>query len=187
MITASLIILRFYTKIQYSFQIIPHASAPEEPPDFLKVRVVEFMMFEETGVVTRLDGAKAFVSVPKKSACEGCSAGTCRPEDQGMEIEAINRAHASPGQKVRVVVHTFPYMKGAIIVYGIPAVCLVIGAIAGKDVLSRFMPGRDPDILSAICGFGAFVSAFLGIKVWSSRRTAAQETQPVIEEILEEH
>ena len=147
--------------------------------------MVKSPMIEEIGTVIRLDGVSAIVSVPKKSACDGCTAGTCKPEDRGMEIEAINRAGAGLGQRVRITIHTYPYMQGSMIVYGIPALFLVIGAVFGKEVLSGILPDKDPDLLSAFAGFGALLISFLVIKAWSRFRTARTETQPVIEEVLE--
>ncbi len=143
-------------------------------------------MLEETGVVTRLDGLKAIVSVPRKSACEGCTAGTCKPEEQGMEIEAVNRVGAQVGQRVRVAIHTYPYLMGSMIVYGIPALFLVIGAVIGRELLAGRLPGRDPDIISAVCGFGGFLFSFLLVKFWAGRHKTRPEKQPVIEAILEQ-
>jgi len=140
---------------------------------------------EEIGVVKSVEGVMAKVSVPKKSVCEGCTAGACKPEDQSMEIEAINKAKAKVGQKVRVVVKTYTYLKGSILVYGIPAIALIAGAVIGKEVFSSQFKGMDPDILSAIFGFGAFILAFMGIKIWSIKAGKKTESSPVVEEILE--
>ncbi len=142
-------------------------------------------MMEEIGVVKSVEGALARVSVPKKSVCEGCTAGTCKPDDQSMEIEAVNKANATPGQKVRVVVKTYSYIRGSIIVYGIPAIALVAGAVLGKEVFSSYLKKMDPDIASAVFGFGALVISFLGIKLWSIRAGRQTDSKPVIEEILE--
>ncbi|MHB8882632.1 MAG: SoxR reducing system RseC family protein [Thermodesulfovibrionales bacterium] len=141
-------------------------------------------MIEEIGTVRSTEGNMAVVAVPRKSACEGCTAGTCKPDEQAMEIEALNRAGAVAGQKVRVSIRSFVYMKGSAIVYGVPAVGLVVGAFIGKDLLSGFFQGVDPDILSALCGFAAFGISLALVKVWSGRAGKNIESKPVIEEIL---
>ena len=115
---------------------------------------------EEVGVIMSIDGLTAKVSVRRKSACEGCTAGTCKPGEQSMEIEALNPIKAKVGQNVRVVMKPYSYLKGAIIVYGIPAIALVIGAILGKEFFSRYFTGVDPDVVSAFFGFGAFIVFF---------------------------
>ncbi len=141
---------------------------------------------EEIGVVKNVEGALAKVSVPRKSVCEGCTAGTCKPDEQSMEIDAVNKAKAKVGQRVRVVIKTYTYLKGSILIYGIPAIALITGAILGKEIFSHKFKNMDPDIISAISGFSAFILVFLGIKIWSIKAEKKVESKPVIEEILEE-
>jgi len=140
---------------------------------------------EEVGVIMSINGLTAKVTVPKKSACEGCTAGTCKPGEQSMEIEALNPINAKVGQTVRIVMKPYSYLKGAIIVYGIPAIALVTGAILGKEFFSRYFIGVDPDVVSAFFGFGAFIVFFLLIKFWSIRFEKKHDLKPVIEEIIE--
>lgn len=141
-------------------------------------------MIEEIGIVTSIDGLTAHVNVPKKSACEGCKAGACTTGEQTMEIAAFNKAGAEVGQKVKVLIHSYAYLKGTMIIYGIPALALVIGAIFGKEVTAKIFIGADPDILSAIFGFGFLCLSFVGVKIWTNRKTTKTELSPVVEEIL---
>jgi sigma-E factor negative regulatory protein RseC len=141
-------------------------------------------MIEEIGIVSSVIGKLAIVKVPKKSACEGCTLGTCKPEDQSMEIEAFNEAGARIGQRVRVAIKSHTYMKGSMLVYGIPALALVIGAVLGKEVLSSFFPDADSDMLSAIFGFSALIFSFIIVRLWINMASKRIETKPVIEEIL---
>jgi len=136
-------------------------------------------------VIVSIDGLTAKVNVPRKGACEGCTAGTCKPSEKTMEIEALNPINAGVGQKVRVVIKPYSYLKGSIIVYGIPALALVIGAILGKEFFSKFFMGIDPDVVSALFGFGAFAIFFLLIKIWSIKFEKRKALKPVIEEIIE--
>ncbi len=152
---------------------------------FFETLYVKIHYMEEIGVVTKTEGVMAIVCVPRKSACEGCTAGICKPEEQSMEIEAFNEVGASIGQRVRVAIKAYAYMKGAALVYGIPALALVVGAVLGKEVFSGLFPDRDPDILSAVFGFGAFVVSFIGVKIWANIAGKKVESKPVIEEILE--
>jgi sigma-E factor negative regulatory protein RseC len=147
--------------------------------------VVKFKIVEEVGIIKDIDGLTATVSIPRKSACEGCSFSACKASEEGMLIEALNPVNARVGQKVRIVMKPYTYLKGSAIVYGIPAVALVAGAIFGKEVLSRYLVRMDPDILSAVTGFVAFALSFLFIKIWSTKVAKKENTKPVIEEILE--
>ncbi|NCO82854.1 MAG: SoxR reducing system RseC family protein [Nitrospirae bacterium] len=140
---------------------------------------------DEIGIVKSTAGAFAKVSVPEKSGCEGCTAGACKPEEQSMEIDALNKAGAKAGQRVRVVIKSYTYLKGSMLVYGIPAIALITGAVLGKEIFSSQFKDTNPDILSAIFGFGLFLISFLGVKLWSLTADKKTETKPVIEEILE--
>ena len=101
-----------------------------------------------------------------------------------MEIEALNKAGAIVGQKVKVMIHTYAYMKGSMVIYGFPALMLVIGAVIGKEVMPRYFPSPDADSLSAIIGFSFLIISFILIKIWSGTQTRKASSTPVIEEIL---
>lgn len=148
--------------------------------------MVKFDAVEEVGVIKGIEGIMAVVSIPRKSACEGCSLGICKPDEQYMEIKALNPVHANIGQKVKIVMKSHTYLKSSLIVYGIPALALITGAVIGKEAISNFFVRLDPDIVSAITGFIAFAVSFIAIKVWSSRAGEKIGARPVIEEILDE-
>src|SRR3989304_2983302 len=139
---------------------------------------------EEIGIVKSVEGVTAKVTVAKKSVCDKCTAGTCLITGEGAEIAALNTAGAEAGQKVRVALKPFSYIKGSIIVYGVPALSLVVGAVLGKEVFSKYMPGTDPELVSAIFGFGALAVSFGLVKLWSMAAEKRVEYKPVIEEIL---
>jgi sigma-E factor negative regulatory protein RseC len=139
---------------------------------------------DEVGVVKVLKGDVAIVSVSRKSACEQCKAG-CSLTESEAEIEAINEAGAEIGQKVRVLMSPHSYLKGTLLVYGVPSVALIVGAVIGKEFLSLLFEKADPDILSAIAGFGAFIISFGLVKAWSGRVEKKIEYKPVVKEIIE--
>lgn len=141
---------------------------------------------EEVGVVKEVFGPKAIVTVQRQSGCDSCPGGSvCKLSGNEAEIEAINEAKAKAGDTVRVAFKPYTYLKGTIFIYGIPSIMLIIGAIIGKEYLSRFLPAIDPDIVSAIGGFGLFVMSFLFMKVWMKRYEGKKEYMPVIEEIID--
>lgn len=146
--------------------------------------MLESTVMEEVGVVISIDGVMAKVSVPRKSMCEGCSSTACKPGEQTMEIEALNKINASVGQRVRVITKSYAYLKGAVFIYGIPALALLLGAVMGKEIFSDKIKGLDPETVSAIFGFAAFAVSFIAVKLWSSKAGKRTETMPVIEEIL---
>ena len=141
-------------------------------------------MIEEIGIVTSTDGTTAHVNVPKKTTCEGCTAGTCIAGEQSMEIVAFNKAGAKSGQKVKVLIQSSAYLKGTMVIYGVPALALVLGAVFGKEFMPELFTETDPDILSAIFGFGFMGLSFIGVKMWANVKAYKTESGPVVEEIL---
>lgn len=141
---------------------------------------------EEIGIVKSTEGMSAKVVVAKKGMCEKCTMGTCHVVDEGAELDAINLIGAEPGQKVRVSLKPYSYLKGSMIVYGLPALSLIIGAILGKEVFAEHMKPMDPDLVSAIFGFGSLGVSFILVKLWSMKAEKKVEYKPVIEEILKD-
>ncbi len=140
---------------------------------------------EEIGVVKAVDGVIAKVLVEKKSICEKCTESKCLFTDEGAVIEALNSVKAREGQKVRVVFKPYAYLKGSALIYGIPALGLIVGAVIGKELISRFVKQMDPDLLSAIGGFGMFIIFYIASRLVSRRMEKKIEYKPVVEEILE--
>lgn len=141
---------------------------------------------EEIGVVKELDGMKAVIIVPKQGSCESCpGVSLCSTLGAEAQLEAYNHIDAKVGDTVKVVFKATTYLKGALLVYGLPAVMLVIGAIAGKEYLSFFFPAANPDLVSACGGFGLFAFSFLILKLWSKIfEHKKKEYMPIIEEII---
>lgn len=142
-------------------------------------------MIEEVGIVTKVEGINARVAVEKRGACEGCSArGTCETKGESMEIEALNIAHAREGQTVRISIKPQTYLKGTMLVYGLPLVLFIAGAIAGKNVGEEYFKDINSDVTAAVGGFGALILSLLGVKIWAKKTETKTEYKPVIEEIV---
>jgi sigma-E factor negative regulatory protein RseC len=142
---------------------------------------------EEKGVVKSIDGVNACVVVTKKTACEHCTAGTCHLTGEGAIIEAINAAHARVGQQVRVVMKPVAYLTGALMIWGVPALALIIGAVAGTQLAKAFVTGIAPESGGAIGAFGLMALSLIVVRVWSRRAEHKAEYKPVIEDILEDN
>ncbi|MBF0505830.1 MAG: SoxR reducing system RseC family protein [Nitrospirae bacterium] len=141
---------------------------------------------EEIGVVKEINGIKALIIVRKKGTCDSCSGSSlCETFGVGEAImEAFNKVDARVGDTVKVVFRESTYLKGTIIVYGIPSLMLLLGAMLGKEYLKPFFPAADPELLSAAAGFGLFAFTFLVLKLWSKVFEPRKEYMPIIEEII---
>lgn len=143
------------------------------------------IMIEDIGVVIKTDGVTAKIIVQKKGFCDGCSAkGVCEPKDGGMEIEALNTVHAEVGQTVKVSIGPRTYLKGTMLVYGIPLVAFIAGAIMGKNIVGEYLTGIHSDLIAALTGFAMFVISLFGIKIWIKKEETKTEYKPFIEDIV---
>lgn len=141
---------------------------------------------EEVGIVKEIIGPKALVAVQRQSSCESCPGGSVCKTLGGSEasIEAVNDAGAQVGDTVKVAFKPYTYLKGTALIYGIPSIMLIVGAVLGKEYLSRLFPAFDADLMAAVGGFGLFALTFLLLKLWSGRTEGRKEYLPVIVEIM---
>ena len=140
----------------------------------------------ETGIVKELIGPKAIVTVQKQGSCTSCPGSSVCKSLGGDEalVEALNDVGAMPGDTVMFSLKPYNYLRGTVLIYGIPALMLIVGAVIGKEYLSRILIGVDPDMASAIGGFGLFTITFLVLRLFSRRFEDKKEYMPVIEEII---
>jgi sigma-E factor negative regulatory protein RseC len=141
-------------------------------------------MIEEEGIVMEVDGDAAKVAIMKKSACESCAAsGVCHPGDQEY-MDAANPLGAKKGQKVKVVVAPQVYLKASLVLYGIPMVSLVGGAIIAKNLAIHFGTGDQSDLWAFIAGMLCMIVSFLFLRSYNAKVERTREYKPVIVEIL---
>ncbi|MHC4321643.1 MAG: SoxR reducing system RseC family protein [Planctomycetota bacterium] len=140
----------------------------------------------EVGIVKSIEGAIAKVMILRQgSPCDHCTQDTCTIPEKGVETEAINAAGAKVGQKVKVVMKSYAYIKGAMLIYVLPVIALIAGAILGKIYLPSIWEGIDTDLLAALGGFLAFFASLILVKIISGRMEKKSEYKSVIESIVE--
>ena len=142
----------------------------------------------ETGIVKELIGQKAIVTVQKQGSCTSCPGSSVCKSLGGDEavVEALNYVGARPGDTVSISLKPYNYLRGTILLYGIPSIMLIVGAVIGKEYLSKVLTGVDPDMASAIGGFGLFAITFFGLRLFSRRFEGKKEYMPIIEQIISE-
>ncbi|SDL54022.1 positive regulator of sigma(E), RseC/MucC [Geoalkalibacter ferrihydriticus] len=144
-------------------------------------------MLEETGTVIEIkDGQTAVVLCSKSSMCESCAAmDSCRIGDDSGErlVEARNLLNAVIGDHVRIATSTRSFLQSSFVLYMLPLVFLVTGAIVGQLLAERIDAGIDPNLLSALFGVACLILSFLGIRLWS-RTIPAENFMPWITEVL---
>ena len=144
-------------------------------------------MINETGIIIKLKAADiAQVLCQKNSACAHCSAeGVCNPGDTGQArtVEAFNPIGAQVGDQVRLSVTTRSFLRSSFLLYIVPLIALIIGAIIGQEIAPLFKNGLDANALSAIMGSGLMALSFLVIRM-SSKLLAKKDYMPQITAVV---
>ena len=144
-------------------------------------------MIEEIGTVVELHGKHlAVVLCTKSSLCEHCpTSGACHLADDGRArtVEAHNPIGAAVGNRVRVAVSTRTFLQSGFLVYIVPLIAMVAGAVIGRLVGERLAGGPNPDLLSAVIGIFFLVGSFLVVRI-GSRALPAEAFRPQIISIL---
>lgn len=146
-------------------------------------------MLEEVGSVVELQSKQtAIVLCQKSSMCAHCAAaGLCRIGDDSrtMLVEALNYLGAKVGDRVRLATSTRTFLQSSFVLYIVPIIGLLIGAISGQLIGTYLVTGVDPNLLAALIGFSFLAGTFLLIKV-GSRAIPKEQYMPRIVAILEE-
>jgi len=146
-------------------------------------------MIEEVGTVVELKGKLiAVVMCTKSSLCENCATnGNCAlgDDDNTRLIEVQNPLAAEVGEQVRIATTTKSFLQSSFLLYIVPLIALVIGAIVGKLVGENITTGVDPNLLSAIFGVSFMSGSFLILRL-GSNVLSKENYMPKIIEILKE-
>ena len=146
-------------------------------------------MIEEVGTVVELKSKMiAVVMCTKSSLCENCATnGNCAlgDDDKTRLIEVQNPLAAEVGEQVRIATTTKSFLQSSVLLYIVPLIALVIGAIAGLLVGEKIPTGLDPNLLSAIFGVFFMSGSFVILRVGSSVLNK-ESYMPKIIEILKE-
>ncbi|MBW2076901.1 MAG: SoxR reducing system RseC family protein [Deltaproteobacteria bacterium] len=122
------------------------------------IRVPRSYMNEEVGTVRELRGEKALVVTDRQSMCGQCVAKSyCHMLGGGKEMiaEARNPIGAKPGDTVKIGIPSGTVTKASFVVYMIPAIGLMGGAVAGYFVgKSSGMDYNFTTLVGCLAGLG---------------------------------
>jgi sigma-E factor negative regulatory protein RseC len=144
-------------------------------------------MIEENGTVIELKGkSTAVVMCQKSSLCENCATnGSCMmgEDDHSRLIEVRNSLGAGLGDKVRIATTTKSFLQSSFLLYIVPLIALVAGAVVGKFIGDRMVTGLDTNVLSAIFGVFFMIGSFVLLRV-GSQALSKETYMPTIVAIL---
>lgn len=128
-------------------------------------------MIVEYGTIVELkEDQIAVVLCQKQSACQHCpSSSACQTgdDDKSMLVETFNQIGAQVGDKVKVVTSTKHFLQSSFVLYILPVIGLIIGAVTGQLISEHTDVAIDPQLLSALIGVAFMIGTFLSIRVGS--------------------
>ncbi len=139
----------------------------------------------EFGEIVSVAGRTARVKMTRSRQCSSCScAGFCSPFGKDwMVVTADNPLGATVGQKVRVTYQVEGEVKASFILYIIPVIALLLGAVIGTSI--DLFNTKD---FSAVAGGLSFVAiSFLLIRKYAAWRYGRKRSYyPRITDVLNE-
>ena len=106
---------------------------------------------QETAVIVEVRGETAKVRLNRNPACESCaSAGFCHPDSGNKPlVEVNNEVHADVGDVVELEVKPSSRIGSSLIVFGLPLVMMLLGAILGLQYSGS---SQDGAVVGAVAG-----------------------------------
>jgi sigma-E factor negative regulatory protein RseC len=141
-------------------------------------------MIEEKATVIAVEGEHALLQTQRRSACQSCSVkqgcGTSVLAkvvgQRSSQILVDNVLNAEVGDEIIIGINDNALVKGSFLVYALPLVLLLIGALMGEFFAHAY--GFNAELLSIIAGTAGFVVAMILIRFSLSKTKFKAEIQP---------
>ncbi len=125
-------------------------------------------MIEQQAVVSSVDSNFAYVEATPDNACgncsgkSGCGTGLAATLLRGKPrlLKVRNTQGVRKGDLVTIGLNRTALMMGSLLVYFLPLVMLILGAIAGESLAAAVLPTAN-DLLSIIGGLVFAILAFI--------------------------
>jgi sigma-E factor negative regulatory protein RseC len=134
---------------------------------------------EQYGVVHRVDGKLAKVSIRQHSACAQCGKCNLAHESKDLMIDAVNQAGAHIGDTVLLQMGQRDVLSAGLIAYGLPLLLMFVGAVVGQSFF-----GQAGSALLGFSGLGltyAFIHWYLEPKLKANQRYSICITEVIDE------
>jgi sigma-E factor negative regulatory protein RseC len=128
----------------------------------------------------------ASVVTERDDACKNCeSAQFCHSlaDCSRMETRVLNRANAKVGDRVTISLSSRSVYKGALILYILPTISFLLGAIGGSEFHKYLGIGETGAAI--VFGFAGLVLGFVIARMIAKRQQTASKLTPVITAIIQ--
>lgn len=141
-------------------------------------------MIRESGIIERVSGRRAVVRIQKGGSCAACDNRTsCHIDsDRPLFIEVDNEMGARAGDRVELSMPTASLLKLSFLVYMVPVLALVIGAILGAECAEPL--AISSTLASLMAGGTTLAVSFVFLKRLDRSVRRKPEYQPRLTKIL---
>ncbi|RLK50308.1 RseC/MucC-like positive regulator of sigma(E) [Alkalispirillum mobile] len=125
-------------------------------------------MIEQEAMVLAREEGNAWVEVRRQSTCSGCAASAgCGTGALGRwlpggttRLRVVDPIGVQPGQRVLLAIPDGAVLRGSALLYLVPLLCLLVGALAGEQLSAGLGLNGDGlailgGVLGLVAGFGA--------------------------------
>jgi sigma-E factor negative regulatory protein RseC len=142
------------------------------------------VMIRESGIIERVDGRRAVVRIQKGGSCAACeNRASCHiGTDRPLLVEVDNEMGAAEGDRVELSMPTASLLKLSFLVYMVPVLALVLGAILGAEWAESL--GFSSTSASLLLGGSALAVSFLFLKLLDRSLRRRPEYRPSLTKIL---
>ncbi|MEW6665885.1 MAG: SoxR reducing system RseC family protein [Thermodesulfobacteriota bacterium] len=141
-------------------------------------------MIKESGIVERVSLGRALVRIQKGGSCASCENRTsCHIDsDRPLLIEVDNEVGAAVSNRVELSMPTASLLKLSFLVYMVPVLALVVGAILGAEWAGAL--GVSSTSASLLTGGAALAVSFIFLKLLDRSMRRRPEYRPRLTNIL---
>ena len=136
----------------------------------------------EVGRIIELSGKKAKVSLPRKEGCASCGKCAFAAGGKNMLLEAENDAGGRPGDKVEVNIPSRDPLQASLLIFGLPLLALLVGAIVGYWIFQSF--GADPNLGAILFSAVGLVSVFLWVRSRERKRSSTSNGRVAVIRVI---
>lgn len=126
----------------------------------------------------------AKVSMRKHAACGECGACQHGQENMQLDIIALNKINANIGEKVEVDLETTNVLKAAFIMYVLPLIATLLGAVTCQYIFKKILNIVNWEMYSLIGAVVCLSLALLGIRANEKRFKQSNKYIPTIVKII---
>ena len=101
-----------------------------------------------------------------------------------METEALNTIGGRVGDRILLKISSKSLWKISFILYMIPVIFLVSGAIVGQKIGEKYFPSLGPDLCSVLSSILACALSYLIVRIFAKRVRGNRNYMPEIVKII---